>query len=84
MLEIQRKQYDEDDMRLAIICETFYMTYTDRLFHNPDFETYDDMIALCEEIKKQYLEDYDSLPQAQQGYIVEYADSYLFDKYIKE
>ena len=81
MLEIQKKLYDEDDMRLAIEIEHFYQTHYDILKEHEDFYSYDDMIALCEEIKKAYLENYDYLPFTQQGYIVEYADRYLYYKY---
>ena len=81
MLEIQKKLYDEDDMRLAIEIEHFYQLHWDSLKKHEDFYSYDDMIRLCEEIKQAYLENYDNLSFAQQGYIVEYAQEYLWDKY---
>ena len=71
-----KKLYDEDDIRIAVTIEAFY--------HNPiqgDFdkyvETYDDLIELMEKIHKAYLEEYDTLGFAEQGYIQEFAYRYL-------
>ena len=71
-----KKLYDTDDIRIAVIIESFY--------HNPlqgDFdkyvETYDDLIDLMEKIHKAYIEEYDTLGFAEQGYIQEFAYRYL-------
>ena len=44
LLEIQKKLYDEDDMRLAIEIEHFYQLHWDSLKEHEDFYCYDDMI----------------------------------------
>ena len=41
MLEIQKKLYDEDDMRLAIEIEHFYQLHWDSLKKHEDFYCYE-------------------------------------------
>lgn len=74
-----KKLYDEDDIRIAVTIESFYNSPLQGPFG--DFgkyvETYDDLISLMEKIHKAYIEEYDTLGFAEQGYVQEFAYRYL-------
>lgn len=78
-----KKLYDEDDIRIAVTIEAFYQSGDDEEL-NKVINTYDDLIRLMEDIHKAYIEEYDGLGFAMQGYIQEFAYDYLDCKRYKD
>lgn len=72
-----KKLYDEDDIRIAVTIEGFYQGVEGHGDFDKYVETYDDLIELMEKIHKAYIEEYDKLGFAEQGYIQEFAYRYL-------
>ena len=82
---IYNSTYDFDDMKIAICIEEFYNENKENIWNNAeDFDTYDNIIRLAQEIKNNWLIDdsMSNLSEEEHAYIQSYAHKYLEEKYL--